>query len=386
MRVGIDARILAYPRSGIAAYLVGLLEELRSIAELDLVLFSDRPLLADYASAIQGLEQVVFGFSKRRYWANWLLASKLKECRIDLYHAIWDAGIPFFAHCPSLLTLHSITPFQRPPYVTVDMIGNPKKRLFYRLIFEIERRIARKIIVTSEYMRQYIHQHAGVPLPAMEVVYLGVDRMFTRITEDQRLSLVSRKYGLAGRKFFLAVPSRIMEERKNMPMIIKGFNSFCEQRPGCDIPLVVVGEFLADRSEAEERLFAGLGAAVREKVLFLGHVPREELAVLLNLCEALVYPSFYEGFGLPLVEAFACGAPVLAANNSCIPEVTGGAALLVDPFDFRALAGGLIQFLEQPDFKESLRKKGAARACLFSWKNNAQRTYAMYRSLCAHKK
>jgi glycosyltransferase involved in cell wall biosynthesis len=377
-RIGIDARILAYPRSGIGAYLVGLLDELKGFADIEPVLFSDRPLLSDYDDAVHGLETVVTDESTRKHWANRHLAPVLKKHSIDLYHAVWDAGIPFFAHCPSILTLHSITPFKRAPYATVDMIRNPRKRLMYRMTFEIEYRLAKTLLVTSDYMKEYIHAHAGVPYAKMRTMYLGVDRMFRPISDAAAIAGVVARYGLTGSSYFLAVPSRIMEERKNMPMIVKGFAAYCRRMPESDAVLAVVGEWKGVDEQAKARLFSGIEPSVIDRIKIVGHAPREDLAHLLCGSTALIYPSLYEGFGLPLVEGFACGTPVLSSTTSCIPEVAGDAALLVDPFSAEALGDAMVRLQADGGLRTRLREAGLAKAKMYSWKNNAARTREIY--------
>ena len=381
LRVGLDARVLVYPRSGLSAYLVSLIEELKRYPDIEVFLFSDRNLSEEYEQIVGDLSKVIFGFKYRKYWANYLLGTQLKKYSIDIYHANWDGGIPFFSPCPSIMTLHSITPIKRPPGVKRHMFKRRAKRVKYWLTFQIEKRIAKKIIVVSEYMKNYIHRYAHIPLKKMVVIYLGVDRNFKEIKDTLTLNKKLEEYNLKNKKFILTIPTRVMEEHKNIPTLIKSFEYIFFKYRRNDLYLVIVGEFMQDSNQAKEFLFGRVSKDVQKNIVFLGHVKREDLPYLLNGCEVMVFPSLYEGFGLPIVEAFACGTAVVASNISCIPEIAGDAALLVDPFDYKKLGEEIMRVITDSRVKNILKRRGLQRAKEFSWKRNAEVTYRIYREV-----
>jgi glycosyltransferase involved in cell wall biosynthesis len=124
---------------------------------------------------------------------------------------------------------------------------------------------------------------------------------------------------------------------------------------------------------------------LQEQVTFTGYVPDEDLPALYNAAELFVFPSLYEGFGLPVLEAMACGAPVVTSNTSSLPEVAGDAAILVDPYDVNAIAQAMRQVLEDPALAEALRQKGLERAKLFTWEKTARQTIAVYEKVLGEK-
>ncbi|HLY27042.1 MAG TPA: glycosyltransferase family 1 protein, partial [Aggregatilineales bacterium] len=204
------------------------------------------------------------------------------------------------------------------------------------------------------------------------VLYSGVNETFKPVGDAAPLQAVRARYGLGQRPFILAVGT--LQPRKNYARLIRAFAQIGE----ADLALVIAGGrgWLYDEIFAEvQRL--GLGP----RVIFPGFVADQDLPALYSAAAVLAYPSIYEGFGLPILEAFACGTPVVSSNASCLPEVAGDAALLIDPTDVAALAEALTRALTDTALRAQLTAAGLARAQQFTWQAAAQQLLAEYRAL-----
>ena len=199
----------------------------------------------------------------------------------------------------------------------------------------------------------------------------GVDTDLFKPAPPQAIDSVRRRYGIEG-PYLVSLGA--LEPRKNLPATIRAFASLPEDlRPA----LVLVGSASPWNREGWDLVQSALDELpipVRERIVLTGYVPEAEKVALLSGAEALVYPSLYEGFGLPVIEAMACGTPVLTSNTSALPETAGNAALLVDPDDVEAIAEGLQRLLTDRSLRRALRDAGTARASAFTWEATARQT------------
>jgi glycosyltransferase involved in cell wall biosynthesis len=230
----------------------------------------------------------------------------------------------------------------------------------------VDRAVARAdlILADSENTRQDLLRFKGADPGKVKVLYLGVEPHFHPIEDRPFLEAVRTRYKLPERFFFMA---GTIQPRKNLPRLFEALAGLREEQR---IPIVVAGKpgwLYQDTFDAVERL--GLQKWVR----FLGFVPDEDLPALYNLALALTYVPLYEGFGLDVLEAMACGSPVLTSSTSSLPEVTGDAAVLVDPTDVAAIRGGLRRLLEDAELRSRLRQAGLERAKRFTWDRAAER-------------
>lgn len=192
--------------------------------------------------------------------------------------------------------------------------------------------------------------------------------------DDAAVEPVLLKNGLR-RPFFLAVGS--LQPRKNLLRLIEAYADVRRAHPEIHLVIVGPGGFRASRIR-DAIVERGLSDSVQR----LGYVNDQDLAAIYNAAVALVYPSVYEGFGLPVIEAMACGRPVVAANTSSLPEVAGDAGILVDPFDVSSLRNAMMRILDDPRAACELGERGLARAAQFSWRRSAQMAVAAYRAAC----
>ncbi|MER3422187.1 MAG: glycosyltransferase family 1 protein [Nitrospiraceae bacterium] len=232
------------------------------------------------------------------------------------------------------------------------------------------------IIVVSEHTKRDVIKYLGVPEEKIRVVYCAASSHFRFIASEARRSVLS-KYHLPLDGYLLYVGN--IEPRKNLTRLLEAY-SLLKARGGCRLPLIFSGGGGWKNTDIYRRVSE---LSLEKDVRFLGYVPDEELPALMSGAELFVYPSLYEGFGLPPLEAMACGTPVVTSNVSSIPEVVGDAALMVDPYDVEGLAEAMQRALMDKDLREDMRIKGLARAKLFSWERTACETLKVYEEVHA---
>jgi glycosyltransferase involved in cell wall biosynthesis len=272
-----------------------------------------------------------------------------------------------------VLTVHDLA-FKRYP----ETAPMATRRWLARL--ESSLRTASQVIVVSEQTRRdLLDSYPGLAARLAErltVVPLGVDTEDFRPVEVDAVDHVRRRFGVAG-PFLLSLGG--IEPRKNLPALIRAYASLPD---GLRPALVIAGPVAPWNPEGWNLVrpaLEALPAGVRDHVVVTGYVSDEEKVALLAGAEALVYPSLYEGFGLPVIEAMACGTPVLTSNLSALPETAGDAALLVDPHSVEGIAAGIERLLTDSALRERLRSAGFARAGTFSWEETARRTAEVLR-------
>lgn len=291
---------------------------------------------------------------------NWITGA------LNLFHSP-DFTLPPVAHgTRTLLTVHDLT-FVRDPESAL-----PELRRYLNAV--VPRSVARAdhILADSAATRADLMEVYNTPAEKISVLYSGVNADFKPVREAAQLAAVRAKYRLGERPFIFAVGT--LQPRKNYARLIQAL----ARLPLPDVQLVIAGGkgwlFEAIFAEAERQ-------HVTERVLFPGFVDDEDLPALYSAAAVLAYPSLYEGFGLPLLEAMACGTPVVTSNASCLPEVAGDAALCVSPTDVEALSGALEQVLTDTALRSSLIEKGFMRAAQFKWENAARQLITLYQQL-----
>ncbi|MQQ33577.1 glycosyltransferase [Pseudomonas sp. SZ57] len=288
---------------------------------------------------------------------------------VQLFHAT-DHHIPRIKGVPVVATIMDMIPVLHPEWIKQDL----KRLKSWLFTTSIER--ADHIITISEYSKQDMIRHLGIAPERISVTPLGVDPVyFERIGAAERnrvLDAYSLKPG-----FFLVVGT--LQPRKNLQRVLEAFQQLPAQVRK-EHPLVIVGR---DGWSNEELLPQLEALQQRGEGRWLSYLPQNEVLALLQSAEALVFASLYEGFGLPAIEAFAAQCPLIASNNSSLPEVTGDAAWAVDPHDAQSISAAMLAVLEQPEERERKAQSGLARARHFSWDACAQNTLDIYRMVLA---
>ena len=227
---------------------------------------------------------------------------------------------------------------------------------------------AAEVIVPSEATRDDLIELYPVEAERVTVIHHGVDREQIRPASEDEVDRIRKRHGVEGRYLFFLGG---LEPRKNLPRLVRAY-----ARSDVDAKLVIAGASVSWNPEGREQLgaaMAALPADVRERVILTGYLGTREKAALLTGAEALVFPTLYEGFGFPLLEAMACHTPVLTSNVSSLPEVAGDAALLVDPLDEEAIADGIGRLVTDAVFRHRLIEAGNRRVERFSWDESARK-------------
>lgn len=289
------------------------------------------------------------------------LARLSERWKADIVQASYVA--PYRLRCPVVVSVHDVSFRRFPEYFSW------RDRLLFSTLLESSLRRAAAILTLSSHAQDEIRYFYPKLRAPVHVVPAAPSEVFRPLDSGTVSRTLSRHH--VRRPFFLAVGN--VQPRKNLVRLVQAFAEVQRGRP--DVQLVLVGPS-GFRASSLHDTIVGLGLA--DAVRLLGYVSDDDLAGLYNGAIALVYPSVYEGFGLPVVEAMACGRPVIAANTSSLPEVAGDAALLVDPFDVSALSAAMERLLANPDEAKELAGRGLARVPQFSWRRTAAAALAAF--------
>lgn len=294
-----------------------------------------------------------------------MLGRQAAHRRVDLIHCPRPVA-PIRASRPIVITVHDMLPWRYP-----ELFGRATLRRERLLATRIARGAAR-ILVGAEHTRDDVVQYLGVSPHRVAVVPLGVDARFTRVVTTR--AELAHRFGIPPGPFVLWVGT--FEPRKNLGALVRAFALMRRRAP--EVSLVLVG----DQGVAEPALQRDLDQ-LASSIIRPGFVTDEELAVLYSSTTCFVFPSLYEGFGLPPLEAMACGAPVVASDRSSIPEVVGDAGILVDATNPDALADAIESVVLTPERVADLRRRGMERARQLSWTRCAELTIETYRAALA---
>ncbi|MEN6401331.1 MAG: glycosyltransferase family 1 protein [Armatimonadia bacterium] len=382
MRIAIDARTLASPKTGDRTVTRGFVKGLTRLSRderLEVVLVAQEPLpqggqgLLDqigFAKLPPGTPPLEFHLAPRPKGYLWMLRAfprALRQVRADV-GLIQYMG-PFGAPCPIVTSIHDTV------WRTMPETFPRRDRMVLNAFIPGTIRRAAAVTTGSSFAEGEILRHYPHAAGKLHVVPYAVDEAFAPVTDQQRLEDVRRRYKLPER-FILSVG--VLQPRKNIAGLIRAYQML-EPELRRDYALVITGKqgWLADN-------LPELAREVGEGVRFTGYVDDDELPALYTLASCFAYPSLYEGFGLPPVEAMACGTPVVTSTAASLPEVTGGAALLVDPYDAEALAVAISKVLQEGELREELIAKGHARACQLTWENSARALLQVLRQVTAN--
>ena len=276
---------------------------------------------------------------------------------------------------PILATVHDIVPFLVRRDKSQSTFRHPLDLLFDRMAMSGLKRVD-GLIGDSHFTKKTVAEALGYPADRMFVVPLGVDHgVFRPLPVSEPFC---RRYQLDDPlRYILYVGSE--NPRKNLPRLVRAFARLHEALPESRLIKIGSPEYAREaeqlRSQVQDMGLTGF-------VLFYPHVPDEDLALFYNLADLFVFPSLCEGFGLPPLEAMACGTPVVCSNAASLPEVVGDAAIMVDPYDVEGLAEAMRRVLADAGLREELREKGLARARQFTWERTARETVAVYQQVC----
>ena len=368
MNIGIEARWAALQTTGFGRYVRGLLRHLGQVdRNNDYVVYSNRDYQDPRVFGHRNFQKRLIPYRPEIYKHLLIpLDIILGRHKIDLFHFPYNAPSLFFP-VPYVVTVHDVS-FKHFP----EMLS-AKDRFSITLQFRLNLHRASQIITVSENSKRDIVEFYGIPEEKIVVIYEGVDKCFRVMTEESRKEEVSRKYGLP-KTFLLYVGTSL--PHKNLNTLIRAFSDL---KRHFDIPhsLVLAGA-QKRRDNATSRLVADLD--LESSVKTIGFVSDEDLPVVYNLCDIFVFPSLYEGFGLPILEAMACGVPVLSSNASCLPEIGGDAAIYFAAQDVQHLVRKVRAVLNDSELRLTCIDKGFQRVRQFTWAKTAEKTLQSYES------
>jgi glycosyltransferase involved in cell wall biosynthesis len=306
----------------------------------------------------------------RKKWANSSIEGKEKLLgNVDVIHSTAYI-VPELLKAKLVVTIHDLSFLLFPDLHTEENI----RLLMQNLIFINSR--PNKIICDSEQTKKDLIRFFHVPEEKIKVIYLGVDHIFSDPVSEEKRDIILAKYDLIGLNYILTVAS--IEPRKNFERIIKVFGEIIKNENHKDVILVCAGG-AGWKNESIHQLVKEKG--LEDKVRFLGYVEEAELPSIYNGAKFFMYPSLYEGFGLPVLEAMASKVPVLTSNVSSLPEVAGDAAMMVDPYSEKEIYDASIRLLKDEPLRKKLQLTGVERSNLFTWENTAFKTLEVYKEV-----
>jgi glycosyltransferase involved in cell wall biosynthesis len=363
MRIAVNARFLNGDRpTGIGIYSCEILSRIcRTHPEHQFIFFFDRPYdpgLIFSANVIP----VVIGPRTRHplmwfFWFEISISLALKKYKPDIFFSP-DGFLSSSIKIPAVIVIHDINFFHRPhdlPFIT---------RVYYNFFFPRFARKAIKICTVSEFSKTDISLSYKVPLEKIVAYHNGVREVFRALDENKKQ--IFRDKLTDGKPYFIFIGS--IHPRKNLVNLLKAFDHF-RKVSGRGFKLIILGrEFFLNKEM--KRIYRGM--VYRDDVIFTGYVEEKDMAGILASAEALAMVSFYEGFGLPVVEAMMCDVPVIASDRAAIPEIAGDAAIYADPGDYLSISDAMQKLVFTEGLKESLIQKGRLRRQQFSWDKTAE--------------
>jgi glycosyltransferase involved in cell wall biosynthesis len=380
VRIGIDCTAAVHQRAGIGRYtrgIIGAMAELGSRHSFVLMVAGSDGELRELGGGLAELG-ITDNFSikelplRNRFWTVvWHrlrvpFPADLLTGTVDVFHSP-DYLLPPLRLGKKVVTVHDLS-FLRYPEG-----AEPSLRAYLSASVPRSVREADLVLSDSESTRQDVIELLGVDRDRVEVVYPGVGQAFRVIEDQHHLAMVRELCGL-DRPFILNVGT--LEPRKNLATLLDAYAAL--RRRGLEHRLVIAG----GRGWLYDGVFRRVEElSLKEDVLFLGYVAEEHLPALYCLADLLVFPSLYEGFGLPPLEAMACGTPVITSDSSSLPEVVGEAGLMVPSEEPEALAEATVMVLADPRLREDLVRKGLSRASQFTWQAAGEKLLAIYQGL-----
>lgn len=367
MKIGIDARILEEKeRTGVARYLVNLLREFCALApQHEYILYLKNENVSDVPQ--NGcIEQKLLdrdGLAENVVFEHYILPRQAIKDRVDiLFSPAYTT--PLWCKCKRVVAIHDVSYQLFPQWFIFDEI------LKLRTISRISARKASKILSVSSHTKREIIKYYHVAPEKVVVTYAGVDPRFKPSKNGGAIEEVKRRYGIRN-SYFIHVGAIFV--RRSIPLLIGAFSRLVDRLPH---QLVLIGP---NRSKPYQDILGLIREkSLNDRVVWIEYAPDEDLPLLYEGADALVLLSTYEGFGLPLVEAMACGTPVVASNLTSLPEVVGDAGLLVDPSNEAEVTEAIRSVLVDSRLRANLAEKALRRAKIFSWRKSAEKCLAVF--------
>jgi glycosyltransferase involved in cell wall biosynthesis len=353
MKILIDARVISDKMHGIARYAYNLIKNLAEIdTENEYILLSGYEELRDFCSRYKNFRFVRCNTPLYSIQEQFIIPLILKREKVDIYHSPTFSA-PIYQPCRVIITLYDMMHF---------VFGKFIHKLYYKYLLKRAIVKALCIVTISEYSKMDIVKWLGIPQDKIYVRYCGIEERFKPSDNTTVPDEIKNKYGISG-QYILFVGNP--KPHKNLNGTVKAFKIAAENG-GLKHSLVVVG---IEGRAADD---------LNDKVIFIKSCNDDDLIKLYQSADLFLAPSLYEGFGLPILEAMACGVPVITSDRTSIPEVVGDAAIMVNPEDIDEIANAVCRVLKDENLKGDLIRKGLERAKMFSWRKMAEETIKLY--------
>lgn len=359
MKIGIDVQSTVGKMTGLGHYVTDLMSEFKKYSDIEF----------EHYKYPEGIDLNV---PQRMFWENILLPKQINKSTPDLLHVPGFAGPMFKGTTKTVTTVH-------------DLIGkiypqnlNFASRFYWQKWLPMCVKNSDMIIVISENTKKDVMRFLGVPEEKIKVTLLATSKHFIKIKDEKQFSEVRNKYNLP-KQFMLNVGT--IEPRKNICGLLRAFAMYL-QKDNVDLSLVLVGKKDWGYKQVKDEI-EKLG--ISSKVHFCDYVEDKDLPYIYNLSKFFVFPSFYEGFGLPVLEALSCGCPVISSNVSSLPEITSDAAVLINPNNVEELYKAIEEVDKNDSLREELASKALMQAKNFSWKKTAAKTLEVYKEVISSK-
>lgn len=367
MRIGVDARgITLYKGTGIGTYTENVLKNILNVDKENY--YNIYWCGKDYTEYCKENSKVIMVSRKQKsFFEQLYFPTNLIKENIDLYH-VPQNGIGLYEniYCKKVITIHDLI-----PYVMPETVGKGYLNNFLKEIPKLVNNINGIITVSEWSKRDILKFFPIVDENKIFVTPLAADSIYRPMDKEKCAYILNKFYNIK-KPFILYIGG--FSSRKNVDSLIMAFSKVYKKL-NKDYNLVIVG---ANKDTGDYLTNLSNNLDISSQVIFTGFVPTEHLPLLYNGCDLFVYPSLYEGFGLPPLEAMSCGTCVISSNLSSIPEVIGDGGMLIDPLNIKDLATAIEKVLNDSSLQESLKSKALKRASLFSWEDTAKKTLQAY--------
>ncbi len=360
MRVGIDAHMIGDHSGGNESFYTNIINNMNPPKNMEIILFVKKG--ADLSALTNKFKCIEFQESsalKRNFFE---LPKLCKEYELDLLHTQYF--IPFNRPCPVVCTIHDIC------FEHYSNIFTKKEYYTQKLLIPYAAKKSKAVFTVSNHAKQDIASHYHIPESNLVVTYNAVNQNFRKLNEEElNESELRNKFDITGNRIILSVGN--LQPRKNLPRLMRAFVKLKKDSHFSDVQLVVVGKkaWMFDDIMKES-------ADNNKDIILTDYVSNEDLVRLYNLADGFVYPSFYEGFGIPPLEAMACGTPVAVANATSLPEVVGDAGMYFDPFSEEEITNSIVKLLDED--KAIRDEKRIERVNCFNWQDSANAMFSKY--------
>lgn len=371
MKIGIDARAARWYRgTGIGTYTYQLIWNINFMDKLNkYLLFLPDENISDLEPGENMDVKAISEDRKDNFWEEIDIPNLLSNTGIDIYLVPQNGiGLPIDKPCPFVITLHDIIPYKMP-----ETVGPQYLEIYTKEIPNIIKRCD-SIITVSNYSKEDISKVLNFPKEKIFVTHLAAEDIYYPRNKVKCREYIKEKYNIED-NFILYIGG--FSPRKNIKGLIEAFSKIKSKIPE-NFKLVILGK--KGRSYYDYRDLSH-SLNLKDDVIFTGYVPVEELPIFYNAAYVFCYPSFYEGFGLPPIEAMACGTPTISSNVTSMPEILGDAVLYVNPYDISDLAEKLLNVIEDKKLHDEMYFKGIRRANEYSWKKTAVETIDALRKI-----